>query len=347
MEFKYTRFTENRTIQEAQELFEQRISDAKYIFEKYAHKFEQRECPICGHAKYQEREKFIGLYGVANCNRCASQYVNPVPPKEALADYYQNCKTGSLANAILRKRAIDRKPNPKDPRLAEVFAKVKQTHARTQQKVRVLEVGCNSGGFLADLKSICEDNDMAAWVDLYGIDLDNNAVAAPVHSSLKLFVADAEDFAKDNASSFDIICFFELIEHLPDPLGFMRNVRRMVSDGGAVILTTPNLYGLENVALGYNGFRPLAHAIFPPMHLNAFSTHNIVTFALQTQFQVQSLSTPGNLDIDLVSTFSEQTVSPVYAHIKNLPEQTRAHFQELLKGVFGSSHMMATLLAGE
>ena len=67
-------------------------------------------------------------------------------------------------------------------------------------------------------------------------------------------------------------------------------------------LILSNALGLDNQAIGYNEFRPLAHGIFPPMHLQAFTTQNITHFLLRANFEVKDISTPGNFDIDIINS---------------------------------------------
>jgi len=53
------------------------------------------------------------------------------------------------------------------------------------------------------------------------------------------------DFAaKLNDGAFGIVTASEVIEHVESPIGFLRNVRRILSPGGAAILTTPNVDSL-------------------------------------------------------------------------------------------------------
>ena len=75
---------QNRTIEQALAIFNQRLQDAETVFKKYSHEFENRNCPICGAVDYYSLEPFHKTYGVVKCHQCTSVYVNPCPSYDAL-----------------------------------------------------------------------------------------------------------------------------------------------------------------------------------------------------------------------------------------------------------------------
>jgi 2-polyprenyl-3-methyl-5-hydroxy-6-metoxy-1,4-benzoquinol methylase len=53
------------------------------------------------------------------------------------------------------------------------------------------------------------------------------------------------DFASRlGVERFDLVTSVEVIEHLESPVGFLRNVRRLLAPQGAAVLTTPNVENL-------------------------------------------------------------------------------------------------------
>jgi len=101
---------------------------------------------------------------------------------------------------------------------------------------------------------------------------------------------------------------------------------------------TPNALGLDNRALTYNDFRPLAHGIFPPMHLNAFTTQNISHFLIRCGFNIEKIETPGNFDVDIVRQFCE--VENDYSVINEInDEKSLAILQHVIKALGASSHL--------
>lgn len=48
------------------------------------------------------------------------------------------------------------------------------------------------------------------------------------------------EYAKSEGLKFDVITFFEVIEHLTDLKKFLNQVRELLNDGGIVIASTPD-----------------------------------------------------------------------------------------------------------
>ena len=93
---------------------------------------------------------------------------------------------------------------------------------------RALDLGCGPGGFLPGLSKLCE-----------------RVVAAdPDLDSLRAI--GAEQRVQSNASnlpfaaeSFELVCLFDVLEHLEDDLAALREVQRVLKPGGLVMLSVP------------------------------------------------------------------------------------------------------------
>jgi 2-polyprenyl-3-methyl-5-hydroxy-6-metoxy-1,4-benzoquinol methylase len=271
--------------------------------------------------------------------------VNPVPTLEALTDYYNNSKCNVMLQELYRKRSTNKASPILDERVKAILSHIRQRAARAGDVVSILEIGCGSGRFLASLKSVLEKEGLLERVSLAGVDIDQNAVASNTDQSLKLHALPIEVFATQASREYDVILHFELIEHLSDPAALMDNCRRLLKDDGIMVFTTPNAGGLEVIASGYNEFRLIAHSIFPPMHLNAFSTQNISVFALRCGFKIKSITTPGNLDVDMVSLVRDELTDPGFRALAELDDAHKGLFQQLTKQLGCSSHMMVVAAA--
>lgn len=343
MAFENVSLFANRGHEEALELYRLRKSDALVFYEKYSSTFVERACPGCGETEHSEDEPFLGVYTIARCSACQSQYVSPCPPSEALGDYYGNFQSWILADAMLARRLKEKSGYSFYERQDKVIEAIEEAIQSGVEEVNVLEIGANSGAFLCALKAKCQELGILKKVKLSGIDLDRRAVENPLDKDLNLIHGDAETFLRDRKGEYDVIVFFELIEHLIDPFAFMCNVKNALKPGGRAALTTPNNCGFELLAIGYNSQRLLAHAIFPPMHLNAFSTQNILHFTLRCGLKLNCLITPGKLDVDMVGKTKIEYKDELLKFLATADDQTKGLAQALIRYVNGSSHMLVVL----
>jgi 2-polyprenyl-3-methyl-5-hydroxy-6-metoxy-1,4-benzoquinol methylase len=335
----YTRFEDNRSLEDAKEIYLQRIEDARYIFKKHKDSFNHRNCPYCGADDYSHIEDFDNSYKVAACNVCSGHYVNPCPDVNALSDYYNNGRCNILLEEIVKKRQNRKSVSfIFDNRLAEVCDII--LNRLNKKEIKILEIGCSSGIFLDKLQKYLSEKLPNYQFSLFGVDIDSNAICNSANDSLNLICQSIESYLENANQTFDIILHFELIEHLFDPYNFILNVKKLLSDDGYMLFTTPNYNGLEMIASSYNDFRLLAHGIFPPMHLNAFSTINISHFIIRAGLRLVNVSTPGNFDVDMVRIAQNKPERSIWSYFNTLDENTLGFIQEMVKSLKCSSHMM-------
>lgn len=327
-------FKNNRSIEIATKIYESRINDARIIYNMFSNNFIYRNCPFCDYQEYSIETKFIDLYDIAKCNRCNSLYVNPCPNNDAIDYYYNNCECNKLLDSLFRKRSEDNNDFINDTRIVETL---KLINVINKEGINILEIGCGSGNFLNKLYNVLNDNN----INLYGVDIDNNAISKNTNKNINLIVGDAENININ--IKFDIILNFELIEHLINPNGFINNANKLLNNDGYCIITTPNSLGLEIKAIHYNKFRLLAHSIFPPMHLNAFNTQNIGHFFIKNNFKIIDIKTPGKLDLSMLLNSIGEFDDIELKKIKNVDESLYQTIQYLISYLNGSSHMLCVI----
>ena len=101
--------------------------------------------------------------------------------------------------------------------------------------IRAVDLGTGPGAIAARLKALgCE----VLAVDRYIQGFEANVP----HVSADF---DQPDFAsKLGLGSFELVTAVEVIEHVESPIGFLRNVCRLLAPGGVAVLTTPNVDSL-------------------------------------------------------------------------------------------------------
>lgn len=141
----------------------------------------------------------------------------------------------------------------------------------------ILDVGCGKGDFV--------DAGLRAGWDIHGIELAQPAVE--IAQGFGLPVKRLDFFSPSiKPSSYDIVTLFEVLEHLPDPIKFLRHAAYVVKPGGLVYLTTPNFDCLDRLILG------MAWPVIHREHLTYF-TPQILLSAIheKTNFTVLQCTT--------------------------------------------------------
>lgn len=102
---------------------------------------------------------------------------------------------------------------------------------------RALDIGCSTGAFLASLAK-------RGW-QAYGVEPDPvSAARAQKLPGVTVFATTLEA-ARFESASFDLITMWHVLEHLPDPLASVREIRRLLKPGGVLIVLLPNAGSLE------------------------------------------------------------------------------------------------------
>ncbi|MCY3944693.1 MAG: class I SAM-dependent methyltransferase [Anaerolineaceae bacterium] len=100
-------------------------------------------------------------------------------------------------------------------------------------KGRLLDIGCATGFFLDEAQK-------AGW-SVTGLDPSDFAVQyARNHFGLDVLHGTLENVNLP-AQSFDLVTMWDVIEHVSDPAGCIRQVRRLLRDDGVLTLATPNV----------------------------------------------------------------------------------------------------------
>lgn len=338
---RYVNFLkENRTKEQAIEIFENRIKDSSEVYSKFKQNFFERDCPVCGNNDNRSLPNFHDRYGVKECLFCTTKFVSPCPAMDALTYYYNECKCNALFGNLLRSR--NKSGNIIISERIEFILNLIDEHFKDSDLIRILEIGCGSGVFLSEIKEVLREKFPNKKILLHGIDIDLTAIQKSVDSEISLSAESAESYVSNTKERYDLVLHFELIEHLQNPYDFMISVKNLLNQNGLHHFHTPNANGFDNIAIGYNEFRPLAHGIFPPMHLQSFTPMNIVHFSLRTGFKVVQVDTPGNFDIDIVRNFLS-SADPYFENVALIPENYLAIFQSWLKKLNSSSHLRVTL----
>jgi SAM-dependent methyltransferase len=95
---------------------------------------------------------------------------------------------------------------------------------------RVLEIGCGAGGMLGPLQR---------YGEVSGLDIDHEYVSFCKARGFENVLCGSGYELPFADASFDLVCLFDTIEHIPDEDMVLREVRRVLRPGGSVFLSVP------------------------------------------------------------------------------------------------------------
>jgi len=139
---------------------------------------------------------------------------------------------------------------------------------------RILEVGCGDGHFLAAAQ--------AAGFEAWGTEISSSGLQRLEKRGLRVLAGDLTDLGLP-PGHFDAVVLFEVLEHLADPVGHLMECHRVLREGGALVLTTPNFGSLSRRLLGERW------RVVDPEHLVLFTSRGLRTALERAGFRVQAL----------------------------------------------------------
>lgn len=159
--------------------------------------------------------------------------------------------------------------------LKHLFA-YEYTKEKLNTGLEVLEVGCGEG-YGTSILAQSESNIIG--VDIDSITIDNaNANYGSDNCKYKLYDGVKLPFTEEK---FDVVVSFQVIEHVPDDVAFLAEIKRVLKVGGVLYLATPcSKYRLRPGQLPWNRFhlREYSHSEMSSLLsglFNDFSIHGV------------------------------------------------------------------------
>jgi len=233
-------------------------------------------CPLCS-TKAEKKLYQEGDYCMVRCLRCGFIYQNPRPAQQELLNAYQTY----LPETEEEIEAWGRMMEP-------VFRRGADLIERHISQGRLLDVGSGYGFFLALMQS-------RGW-EVMGLEVSpTGADYGRKRWGLSILPQPWEQ-ALFPEGEFDVITAFYVIEHLPDPLAFLREVHRIVRPGGMILLRYPHTTPIKAILSLMRIRNRLYHL---PFHLSDFSPRTMRRALEQSEFRgietvIGGFTAPGN-----------------------------------------------------
>lgn len=189
-------------------------------------------CYLCGSTNVKVRRRKLRHDAkriVYECHRCDLVFLDE--EKRDLQKYYASQEYRKVYSPVIGKPA-----RAKD--IYDVYAPVMKSRLERVKKYlgknkRILEVGCSAGHFLKTIKPHVGE--------MVGLEFNlENATYVRKHLGIDVYTEPIEktDLPKKH---FDVIFCFHTLEHMKDPLQFLKSIKPYLKEGGMVYIEVPNL----------------------------------------------------------------------------------------------------------
>lgn len=205
------------------------------------------------------------------CRECKLRFLNPLPPKSFLENYYHNLywrnnknKLHLLENLIIEKLFASE---------LNIIKKYKNT--KKKGLIRIFDVGYGSGDFLHLLHN--------RGYDVYGIDFYNTAIDE-IKEEIKNHVEVAsitDEQTPFDSLAFDIIVLLHTLEHLDQPNIALRKIHKLLKPDGILIIQVPNFdcYLFKIFKYKWAGLQL-------PMHIFHYTPYSLRLILNKTNYQI-------------------------------------------------------------
>lgn len=290
--------------------------------------FPRVPCPAC-HYRQVTMEFIKNDFEYVTCKNCDTLFVHNRPKIKQLSAFYGASESSVYWINYFFKPFIEaRRQKIFQPRVKSII----KTFGNNQ-KWAIGDIGAGFGIFLEELRKL--------WPKSQFVAIEPSLEQADICRNLGFEVKNC--FLEELTgceNRFGLLTGFELFEHLYDPQDFLKSVYRLLKPGGYFFLTTLNGHGFDIQVLWKN-----AKAVSPPHHLNFFNPESITNLFLQQGFKIRELTTPGQLDWDIVermitneNVVMENRFLKLLAYSRN-QEGAKKEFQDWLVKNKLSSHM--------
>jgi 2-polyprenyl-3-methyl-5-hydroxy-6-metoxy-1,4-benzoquinol methylase len=237
----------------------------------------QSPCECCGGSEYFFASTKRG-WKLWECRKCGVFFVWPQPTFQQLASIYSQ-SAGYFATS---EQELS-KTSPYDAlQLNQHFQSLGMSNGR------LLDVGCALGSFMYHMQGL-------GW-EVEGIDINGDAVKVARKNHLTAHIGEFQTYSFP-ASSFDVICMRDVIEHGRSPKQMLLTAGRLLRPGGLLLVKTPN--GKASFATATLKMAKILKFPWPhseaPYHLYEFTPKSLNLLVTSAGFDVINFSLSGRV----------------------------------------------------
>ena len=222
-------------------------------------------CPLCRdggpfNVFYSNRQTGDRWLVYLECPSCGLIFLERVPRQEEITLHYQDVRIQTDASEAFREKSLG---------AARHLLGLLEPYVR---RGRLLDLGAGGGYYM-------EAAEQLGW-EVYGVDPAAGAAGQPLRK--RLFQGTLED-AHFQPNFFEACLMSHTLSHLLDPVGTLRQVFRVLKEGGILLLVIPNFLRLGK------DLKTQQEELIRGKHLYLFSPRTSRRMLEQADFEVLSL----------------------------------------------------------
>ncbi len=241
-------------------------------------KFQKKQqlCPVCGSENFDviispwvEEADPTKLYGAASgirgtqqlvsCLSCGMIYENPRYDAEAIIQGYMASQE-------------EEHDSQYSMRVHSFYKTLKKHATRIPPKgAKVLDIGTAGGAFLDAAKQF--------GYDAYGMEPSADLVERGKSRGLKIEQGTIENHSFE-PGSFDMVCLWDVIEHLPDPKSALSEIKKLLKSNSILLINFPDIGTWQAKLVGKRFWWILS------VHLHHFNRATIKDICARTGFAI-------------------------------------------------------------
>jgi SAM-dependent methyltransferase len=284
-------------------------------------------CVACGSENVEKQFSKQG-FGYVICGECGTLYQTPRPSVDAFELFYRDSESSRYwAEVFYPSVAEVRREKIFKPRVQRLNAMCDDIGLNVS---KLIDVGAGNGTFLDEWRVINPDTDLLA--------IEPSILHSEECRKKRLNVVES---SAENVIGYDgyadlVVCF-EVLEHVDNPLEFVKVLKRLVRPGGYLFLSTLCIDGFDLQMLWEQSSQ-----ISPPQHINFHSVKGFKSLFQRAGLIDVVITTPGQLDVDIVKNFAHNNPDLMQGSrfLKSLmeDEEKSISFQQFLSANQLSSH---------
>jgi 2-polyprenyl-3-methyl-5-hydroxy-6-metoxy-1,4-benzoquinol methylase len=222
-----------------------------------------RQCPICASPSFAWFETTVYRGAILQnqiCKQCGMVFLSPRMTERNMIRFYKNQYRAHDIESGKPIQWVIEKEQERARYQVDLLAEWNQAPRR------FLDIGASSGQLLR----------MASEMfDCVSIGVEPGDVYRANGSQTFKFYSSVDALISANEALFDVITMSHVLEHLPEPVAFLSNLRaHVLKEDGALFVEVPNLYG---------------HPCFEPSHLYSFTDRTLTMILHASGFDVMNI----------------------------------------------------------